>query len=567
MPASVTVLCPNGRRAVVKVSPNTSILQIIEDACTKHGFNPDQYDLKHLRRVLDTSSSMRYSGLPNNCQLELIESAVPRTASSVTVNIATDDGVRLVHDFIATSSLWDILKHHEESGQAGRLIPPPEDGREPVIVYTMRRISGQDLKTTTLKSLGLTSGKCMLRHSIQSVSSNTQAHVAKPLSRPKVQQHDEGQEVAQKPQSAPQVAREPQAGPSHRPEPEPVRQPPPPQRPAEPPSQILPPQEERSGQQQHVDLVSGSGPDLVSSSQSGVPDLVQSQNNVAQPDVVTDGGGQADSPVPMDLIEGHEVACSSRQEEELPSSSEAVEKVIKFGSHDAILFNMDDAPNTNLRDEGDDFFELTVNEVKNLYCDQQRVLKELNETPLMTQQMREMEENAKVLHALHHYPVTQLRIYFPDNNVIQASFKPTNTISQVEDFIRPLLANPASEFSLLLRHPHRVLATDLTLVAADCVPNARIYFEAAASSPPYLNDETLSKKSSFSGAVHNVVKRKQHTQNRGFSGGGHSLKGNTSQAASTSQESGECSQSKRTNVNYKATGATPKVPKWFKTNK
>lgn len=57
---------------------------------------------RHLRRVLDTSSSMRYSGLPNNCQLELIESAVPRTASSVTVNIATDDGVRLVHDFPAT---------------------------------------------------------------------------------------------------------------------------------------------------------------------------------------------------------------------------------------------------------------------------------------------------------------------------------------------------------------------------------------------------------------------------------------------------------------------------------
>lgn len=53
-----------------------------------------------------------------------------------------------------------------------------------------------------------------------------------------------------------------------------------------------------------------------------------------------------------------------------------------------------------------------------------------------------------------------------------------------------------------------MLATDLTLVAADCVPNARIYFEAVGSGPPYLNDETLSKKSSFSGAAHNVVKRK-----------------------------------------------------------
>lgn len=567
MPASVTVLCPNGRRAVVKVSPNTSILQIIEDACKKHGFNPDQYDLKHLRRVLDTSSSMRYSGLPNNCQLELIESAVPRTASSVTVNIATDDGVRLVHDFPATSSLWDILKHHEESGHAGRLIPSPEDGREPVIVYTMRRISGQDLKTTTLKSLGLTSGKCMLRHSIQSVSSNTQAHVAKPLTRPKVQQQDEDQEVAQKPQSAPEVAMEHQAGPSRRPQPESSRQPPPPEQPAEPPLQVLPPQMDRAGQQ-HVDLVPSRGPDLVSSSQSGVPDLVQSQNNVAQPDVVTEGGGQMDSPAPMDLIEGHDAASSSQQEMDLePSSSEACEKVIKFGSHDAVLFSMDDAPPTRLQDEGDSFFELSVNEVKNLYCEQQRILKELNETPLMTQQMREMEESAKVLSALNQYPVTQLRIYFPDNYVIQASFKPIDTISSVQDFVRPLLANPASEFSLWLRHPHRMLATDLTLVAADCVPNARIYFEAVGSGPPYLNDETLSKKSSFSGAAHNVVKRKQHTQNRAFLGGGHSLTAEPSQAASTSREAGECSQSKRTNANFRATGATPKVPKWFKTGK
>lgn len=76
--------------------------------------------------------------------------------------------------------------------------------------------------------------------------------------------------------------------------------------------------------------------------------------------------------------------------------------------------------------------------------------KELNETPLMTQQMREMEESAKVLSALNQYPVTQLRIYFPDNYVIQASFKPIDTISSVQDFVRPLLANPASEFSLCM---------------------------------------------------------------------------------------------------------------------
>lgn len=81
-----------------------------------------------------------------------------------------------------------------------------------------------------------------------------------------------------------------QAGPSRRPQPESSRQPPPPEQPAEPPLQVLPPQMDRAGQQ-HVDLVPSRGPDLVSSSQSGVPDLVQSQNNVAQPDVVTGKAG------------------------------------------------------------------------------------------------------------------------------------------------------------------------------------------------------------------------------------------------------------------------------------
>lgn len=47
----------------------------------------------------------------------------------------------------------------------------------------------------------------------------------------------------------------------------------------------------------------------------------------------TEGGGQMDSPAPMDLIEGHDAASSSQQEMDFePSSSEACEKVIKVGN-------------------------------------------------------------------------------------------------------------------------------------------------------------------------------------------------------------------------------------------
>ncbi|KAK8723149.1 hypothetical protein OTU49_011864, partial [Cherax quadricarinatus] len=114
----VTVLCPNGRRVVVTVTPNTSILQIIEDACKKEGFNPDQYKLKHLHRMLDISSTVRYAGLPNKCQLELVEADVPRTVENVTVIIATDSGERLTHDFLATKAEHLESKKQDTSAQA-----------------------------------------------------------------------------------------------------------------------------------------------------------------------------------------------------------------------------------------------------------------------------------------------------------------------------------------------------------------------------------------------------------------------------------------------------------------
>lgn len=66
----------------------------------------------------------------------------------------------------------------------------------------------------------------------------------------------------------------------------------------------------------------------------------------------------------------------------------------------------------------------------------------------MTQNMRELEENSRVLTAMSRYPVTHLRLHFPDEHVIQATFKPTDTVADVISFVRPFLANPTAEFTL-----------------------------------------------------------------------------------------------------------------------
>ncbi|XP_045608783.1 tether containing UBX domain for GLUT4 isoform X2 [Procambarus clarkii] len=552
--SSVTVLCPNGRRPVVKVTPNTSILQIIEDACKKESFDPDQYKLKHLHRMLDVSSTVRYAGLPNKCQLELIKTDAPRTAETVIVNVATDSGQRLIHDFPATTTLWEILSYHEVNGNSGPLLPPGDGDREPVIVYTMRRIRGEELRTTSLKALGILSGKCMLRYSIQSAHSNSQAHVSAPLSKPKA-----SQEIEEPASQDGNIS----AQPCHQREPQPVAKAPEPHEVHVHHERL---EHNLQDQPRHhaVDVVPELSLDLVSSSHSIVPDVIQSQKNLPQPDITV--SEPMESPAPMDLLEGQCAPMSgSNPADHEPSSMLTEETVIKLGSHDAILFSMGDAPPTHVQEEDETFFELSVNEVKNLYQEQQKIMQALAEAPIMTQQMREMEKNAKILSALNKYPVTQLRIHFPDDHVIQASFKSAETVANVMDFLRPFLVDPTAKFNLHTRHPPRILSTDLTLVAAECVPNARIYFGSTSGGPPYLNSDTLAKKSSFSGAYGSLAPRKQRRQITAATSSGCSVSANSSKVSTaTERENEESHYSKRTNASNRNTGAVPKLPKWFK---
>nr|XP_008190607.1 PREDICTED: tether containing UBX domain for GLUT4 [Tribolium castaneum] len=85
--STVSVLAPNGRRQTVKCTANTTIMQIIEEVCRKQGFKPEDYDIKHHNKVLDTTISFRFSGLPNNAQLELATATKARTDSEVILGL------------------------------------------------------------------------------------------------------------------------------------------------------------------------------------------------------------------------------------------------------------------------------------------------------------------------------------------------------------------------------------------------------------------------------------------------------------------------------------------------
>ncbi|RLU23042.1 hypothetical protein DMN91_005320 [Ooceraea biroi] len=95
---AVTVLAPNGRRQNVKVTINTTILQVLEEVCQKQGYSVDDYDIKHNRQILDPNTIFRFTGLPNNAQLEMVACKKARSVSNVTIGIQPENGERVMRE-------------------------------------------------------------------------------------------------------------------------------------------------------------------------------------------------------------------------------------------------------------------------------------------------------------------------------------------------------------------------------------------------------------------------------------------------------------------------------------
>ncbi|KAL3067295.1 hypothetical protein OYC64_017097 [Pagothenia borchgrevinki] len=111
--SAVTVLTPNGRRQAVKVSPNTPLLQVLEDVCKKHGFNPDDHGLKFQRTAVDLTLPWRFANLPNNAKLEMVADTRKQAVADSQVRIALqmEDGSRHQSSFSCGQTLWELLTH------------------------------------------------------------------------------------------------------------------------------------------------------------------------------------------------------------------------------------------------------------------------------------------------------------------------------------------------------------------------------------------------------------------------------------------------------------------------
>ncbi|XP_006869688.1 PREDICTED: tether containing UBX domain for GLUT4 [Chrysochloris asiatica] len=465
---AVSVLAPNGRRHMVKVTPSTLLLQVLEDTCRRQDFNPCDYDLKFQRSVLDLSLQWRFANLPNNAKLEMVPTSRSREGPENTVRIALqmDDGTRLQSTFCAGRTLWELLQHFPRTReQLEQLSELP-----PTCVYMRDEVTGvAALQMTTLQSLGLTGGSATIRFLVKPSSSSGRPEPSGARSRaPGSPTLSASADQATGHPALPLDAGELSGGDLSRPE------------------------DEGPCGTGHAH---GQGPKLVDH-----PPQLNTKAPSPIPFVPFSGGGQrlggppgsacpltsppTKSPKTVSNLSGPSEPKKSKPGSECPQEPEPPVNRDPVVCHPDLEELLQAWP-PELPDE---FFEVTVDDVRQRLAQLKSERKRLEEAPLVTRSYREAQTKAK----LERYPKVALRVLFPDRYILQGFFRPSETVGDLRDFVRSHLGNPELNFYLFIAPPKTVLGDNtLTLFQANLFPAALVHFGAEEPLDLYLEPRLL----------------------------------------------------------------------------
>lgn len=211
MASHLFVIDTTMKRAMIKVTPATNLSNVLEDACKKLGYNPEQYTLKcvrlrssgsffltvsliakrHNNKPVDLSRTIRLSGLSNGAKLNLVQASRSPSVVSIALQLPArgeSPSIRLQDKFPSDTPIWQILRRFE-SGAAGGASSSEnhnftQQGTAQIVsggssgsgrlFYAMPviNIMGRELATfldlqKTLGQLGFNGGTCLLRLSFR----------------------------------------------------------------------------------------------------------------------------------------------------------------------------------------------------------------------------------------------------------------------------------------------------------------------------------------------------------------------------------------------------------------
>uniref|UniRef100_A0A3B3V3I0 ASPSCR1 tether for SLC2A4, UBX domain containing n=1 Tax=Poecilia latipinna TaxID=48699 RepID=A0A3B3V3I0_9TELE len=470
--SAVTVLTPNGRRQTIKVAPNTPLLQVLEDVCKKHGFDPNDHGLKFQRTVLDLTLPWRFANLPNNAKLEMVTSTRKQSGADSQVRIALqmEDGSRLQGSFSSGQSLWEVIAHFPMI----RVSELTESGATPACVYMRDEVSGEEaLKKTTLKSLGLTGGSAIVRFL-----------------------HKKNQAAAEEdgPAAAPSTPVAMEAAPSESPQPDPAPSIPVASAEVVPTIQRAVEDGEEAGPSGLNSLPAASAPAAAFIPFSGggqrlgglAGEMGHSLSSSSSLAALTP---TVQSPKAKKAKSNHSTKCKATvksADRDLDNTEEFLEPV----DREPLIYHMDSVSrrSEDHADLPDEFFEVTVDDVRKRFAQLKSERKLLEEAPLLTKALREAQMKEK----MERYPKVVLRIQFPDRHVLQGFFRPLETVGAVRHFLRSHLEDPEISFYLFITPPKTILKDpSATLVEADLFPGALVYFGSDVKAEFYIKRDLL----------------------------------------------------------------------------
>lgn len=462
MSTTVNVLCPNGRRSQIKVQPNTKILEILEEVCKKQGFNPNEHCLVHQKKALDVTLTFRLSGVSNNGHLELrVLETGPRTYADVILVLQLDDGSRLSAKSFSPNetSLEQVLQAYKDESELLHVAfnekLADETDTYPMCVYLNEQVVGlRQFKHTTLKDLGLINGRGIIRFGYKTIDkeqfSKLEFEFEQKLSR-KIKLEEEFkkkvEEKTSEPESKPAyvVPQMPQQLPETFPVLEPVQR---------------QQQQQKRPKQEPISLGSTLGVSLEPEP------VVYQQNEFVNFKFPEETKG-------MNLNDMNELAVIEQQ------SREACDR-------QAVIYNMDESTDKRRLETGElpeDFFEITVNDLKYMVSDLKRIQKE--ESVLMTRQMREIEQDKRAMR----YSKVAIRICFKNRQTLQGLFRPKELVAALYKFVQESFTSDNSKEDLdfyLYTSPPKIVVNEMkkTLFDSKLCPASFVYFKNKSDRVP-----------------------------------------------------------------------------------
>lgn len=150
-----------------------------------------------------------------------------------------------------------------------------------------------------------------------------------------------------------------------------------------------------------------------------------------------------------------------------------------------LIYHLDSGPRSysNSQDLPDEFFEVTVDDIRKRFAQLKSERRGLEEAPLVTKALREVHVKEKI----GRYPKVVLRVQFPDRRVIQGFFRPLETVAALRHFVKTHLEDPELSFYLFIAPPKTILEDyTATLFQADLFPAALVYFGSDVETDCYL---------------------------------------------------------------------------------